>query len=79
MYVEVHVCRMKFLAMDHANMSIFSYVTLETNVIDTGTTVTESCNAMTGLTKEGQYVVLFDFVMYKLNFTIIQTFLVPNI
>ena len=53
MYVEVHVCRMKFLAMDHANMNIFSYVTLETNVIDTGTTVTESCNATTGLTKEG--------------------------
>ena len=74
MYVEVHVCRMKFLAMDHANMNIFSYVTLETNVIDTGTTVTESCNAMTGLTKEGQYVVLFDFIVY-----FIQTFLVPNI
>ena len=53
MYVEVPVCRMKFLAMAHANMNIFSYVTLETNVIDTGTTVTESCNATTGLTKEG--------------------------
>ena len=53
MYVEVHVCRMKFLAMAHANMNIFSYVILETNVIDTGIIVTESCNAMTGLTKEG--------------------------
>ena len=67
MYVEVHVCHMKFLAMDHANMNIFSYVTLETNVIDTGTTVTESCNAMTGLMKEGQYVVLFNLMINKPN------------